>query len=90
MRQRCSTGRRCWNPRVCTDRTLQVGRFSVSTDAESARDGYLAAVEDVISRIDHGRFYQLNLCIRLHAAVGSAHRSCSGGCANSCSPRLVV
>ncbi|HEX6758078.1 MAG TPA: chorismate-binding protein [Propionibacteriaceae bacterium] len=50
---------------------LQVGRFSVSADAESARDGYLAAVEDVISRIDHGRFYQLNLCIRLHAAVGS-------------------
>jgi para-aminobenzoate synthetase/4-amino-4-deoxychorismate lyase len=51
---------------------LQVGPFRVSTDAESARDGYLAAVEDVISRIDHGRFYQLNLCIRLHAAVGSS------------------
>ena len=52
-------------------RPLEVGPFGVSTDAESARDGYLAAVEDVISRIDHGRFYQLNLCIRLHAAVGS-------------------
>ena len=52
-------------------RPLQVGPFGVSADAESARDGYLAAVEDVISRIDHGRFYQLNLCIRLHAAVGS-------------------
>jgi para-aminobenzoate synthetase / 4-amino-4-deoxychorismate lyase len=52
-------------------RQLQVGTFSVSTEAEAARDGYLAAVEDVISRIDHGRFYQLNLCIRLHAAVGS-------------------
>jgi para-aminobenzoate synthetase/4-amino-4-deoxychorismate lyase len=25
----------------------------------------------VIRRIDHGRFYQLNLCIRLHAEVGS-------------------
>jgi len=49
---------------------LQVGPFRVATDAESARDGYLAAVEDVINRIDHGRFYQMNLCIRLHAAVG--------------------
>jgi para-aminobenzoate synthetase / 4-amino-4-deoxychorismate lyase len=52
-------------------RSLQVGPFGVAAEAESARDGYLAAVEDVISRIDHGSFYQLNLCIRLHAAVGS-------------------
>jgi para-aminobenzoate synthetase / 4-amino-4-deoxychorismate lyase len=51
---------------------LQVGPFGVSSDAESARDGYLAAVEDVIRRIDHGRFYQLNLCIRLHSEVGSS------------------
>jgi para-aminobenzoate synthetase / 4-amino-4-deoxychorismate lyase len=51
---------------------LQVGPFGLATDAESARDGYLAAVEDVINRIDHGRFYQMNLCIRLHAEVGSA------------------
>jgi anthranilate/para-aminobenzoate synthase component I/branched-subunit amino acid aminotransferase/4-amino-4-deoxychorismate lyase len=50
---------------------LQVEPFGVSTGAESARDDYLAAVEDVIRRIDHGRFYQLNLCIRLHAEVGS-------------------
>ena len=48
-----------------------MGPFGVSADAESTRDRYLAAVEDVISRIDHGRFYQVNLCIRLHAAVGS-------------------
>ena len=46
---------------------VQVGTFGVSTDAEYAQDRYLAAVENVISRIDHGRFYQLNLCIRLHA-----------------------
>jgi para-aminobenzoate synthetase/4-amino-4-deoxychorismate lyase len=52
---------------------LQVGPFRVATDAESARDGYLAAVEDVINRIDHGRFYQMNLCIRLHAAVGDSN-----------------
>jgi para-aminobenzoate synthetase / 4-amino-4-deoxychorismate lyase len=51
---------------------LHVGPFRLSTDAGLARDRYLAAVEDVISRIDHGRFYQLNLCIRLHAEVGSA------------------
>ncbi|HEX5906237.1 MAG TPA: chorismate-binding protein [Propionibacteriaceae bacterium] len=48
---------------------LRIGQFGVLTDAESTRDSYLAAVEDVISRIDHGRFYQLNLCIRLHAEV---------------------
>jgi para-aminobenzoate synthetase/4-amino-4-deoxychorismate lyase len=52
--------------------SLQVGPFGVATDTESVRDGYLAAVEDVISRIAHGRFYQLNLCIRLHAALGSS------------------
>jgi para-aminobenzoate synthetase / 4-amino-4-deoxychorismate lyase len=52
---------------------LHVGPFRVATDAESARDGYLAAVEDVINRIDHGRFYQMNLCIRLHAAVGGSN-----------------
>jgi para-aminobenzoate synthetase / 4-amino-4-deoxychorismate lyase len=50
---------------------LQMGRFGLLTDAETARDGYLAVVEEVISRIDHGRFYQLNLCIRLHAEVDS-------------------
>ena len=48
---------------------LRIGLFGVLADAEAARDSYLAAVEDVISRIDHGRFYQLNLCIRLHAEV---------------------
>lgn len=48
---------------------LRIGQFGVLADAESTRDSYLAAVEDVISRIDHGRFYQLNLCIRLHAEV---------------------
>jgi para-aminobenzoate synthetase/4-amino-4-deoxychorismate lyase len=50
---------------------LQVEPFGISTGGESTRDDYLATVEDVISRIDHGRFYQLNLCIRLHAQVGS-------------------
>ena len=51
---------------------LQVGPFGLSTDAGPAQDRYLAAVENVISRIDHGRCYQLNLCIRLHARVRSA------------------
>ena len=53
-------------------RTPQIGPFGVLTDAEPARDGYLAGVEEVINRIDHGRFYQLNLCIRLHADVASS------------------
>ena len=51
---------------------LHVGPFKLLLDAARAQDRYLAAVEQVISRIDHGRFYQLNLCIRLHAEVGSA------------------
>jgi para-aminobenzoate synthetase / 4-amino-4-deoxychorismate lyase len=50
---------------------LRVGPFGLSTATGPARDRYLAAVEDVISRIDHGRFYQLNLCIRLHAEADS-------------------
>ncbi|HJV13790.1 MAG TPA: chorismate-binding protein [Propionibacteriaceae bacterium] len=45
----------------------RVGPFNVLGDASSARDRYLAAVENVISQIDQGSFYQLNLCIRLHA-----------------------
>jgi para-aminobenzoate synthetase/4-amino-4-deoxychorismate lyase len=49
----------------------QVGPFKVRTPAGYAQDRYLAAVENVIRRIDRGRFYQLNLCIRLHAQSGS-------------------
>jgi anthranilate/para-aminobenzoate synthase component I/branched-subunit amino acid aminotransferase/4-amino-4-deoxychorismate lyase len=51
--------------------SVQIGTFGVSIDAADAQDRYLAAVENVISRIDHGHFYQLNLCIRLHAPVRS-------------------
>ena len=36
----------------------------------STRDRYLAAVEQVIGRIHRGDFYQLNLCLRLHAPAG--------------------
>jgi para-aminobenzoate synthetase/4-amino-4-deoxychorismate lyase len=49
----------------------RVGPFKVATDPRYAQDRYLAAIENVISRIDHGRFYQLNLCIRLHAETAS-------------------
>ena len=31
---------------------------------------YLAAVEEVIGRIHRGDFYQMNLCVRLHAQLG--------------------
>jgi anthranilate/para-aminobenzoate synthase component I/branched-subunit amino acid aminotransferase/4-amino-4-deoxychorismate lyase len=48
-----------------------VGPFKLSMGSAPAQDRYLAAVEQVINRIDHGRFYQLNHCIRLHAEVGS-------------------
>jgi para-aminobenzoate synthetase / 4-amino-4-deoxychorismate lyase len=49
----------------------RVGPFRLLMDAGHARDRYLATVENVISRIDHGSFYQLNLCIRLHAETSS-------------------
>jgi len=51
--------------------SVQIGTFGVSRGAADAQDRYLAAVENVISRIDHGHFYQLNLCIRLNAPVRS-------------------
>lgn len=41
--------------------------FGLRGDPEAARTGYLGAVEDVIGRIHRGDFYQLNLCLRLHA-----------------------
>jgi para-aminobenzoate synthetase / 4-amino-4-deoxychorismate lyase len=49
----------------------RVGQFRLLMDADYARDRYLATVENVISRIDHGSFYQLNLCVRLHAETSS-------------------
>jgi len=51
---------------------VKVGPVGVLSDAAGARDRYLAAVESVIRRIDHGSYYQLNLCIRLHAQVGNS------------------
>jgi para-aminobenzoate synthetase / 4-amino-4-deoxychorismate lyase len=51
---------------------LRLGPFAVLIDAGRARDRYLAAVESVIRRIDHGSFYQMNLCIRLHAEINSS------------------
>ena len=50
---------------------LRLGPFGVLIDAGRARDRYLAAVESVIRQIDHGSFYQMNLCIRLHAVINS-------------------
>lgn len=41
--------------------------FGLRGDPEGARTSYLGAVEDVIGRIHRGDFYQLNLCLRLHA-----------------------
>ena len=43
------------------------GRSRTREPAGLTRDRYLAAVEQVIGRIHWGDFYQLNLCIRLHA-----------------------
>jgi para-aminobenzoate synthetase/4-amino-4-deoxychorismate lyase len=44
--------------------------FSMAADVASARAAYLAAVEEVIGRIHRGDFYQMNLCVRLHARLG--------------------
>ena len=72
-------------------RPPQVGPFGVATDAESARDGYLAAVEDG-DRPDRPR--PLLPAEPLYPTarwwLPAAHQSCSGTCANSCSPRSVV
>ena len=43
--------------------------FGLRGDPEAAQVGYLGAVEDVIGRIHRGDFYQLNLCLRLHAST---------------------
>ena len=43
--------------------------FSLAGDVASMRADYLASVEEVIGRIHRGDFYQLNLCVRLHARL---------------------
>ena len=53
---------------------MQVGTFGVRRIADMHKDRYLAAVENVISRIDHGRFYQLNPPYPL-ACSGEQHRT---------------
>ncbi|HEV2928857.1 MAG TPA: chorismate-binding protein [Propionibacteriaceae bacterium] len=45
--------------------------FHLAADVASSRMGYLGVVEEVIGRIHRGDFYQMNLCIRLHARLGS-------------------
>jgi len=49
---------------------LVAAPFVSREPARLTRDRYLAAVEQVIGRIHWGEFYQLNLCIRLHARAG--------------------
>ena len=44
--------------------------FSMSTEVASTLAGYLATIEEVIGRIHRGDFYQMNLCVRLHARLG--------------------
>jgi para-aminobenzoate synthetase/4-amino-4-deoxychorismate lyase len=44
--------------------------FHTARGDASTRAGYLAAVEEVIGRIHRGDFYQMNLCVRLHARLG--------------------
>ena len=46
---------------------LVEGPFATQRAGAAARLEYLAAVEEVIGRIDWGDFYQMNLCLRLHA-----------------------
>ena len=43
--------------------------FTTRGDAGSAQTAYLGTVEDVIGRIHRGDFYQVNLCLRLHAGL---------------------
>ena len=43
--------------------------FATRDDAGPAQTAYLGTVEDVVGRIHRGDFYQLNLCLRLHARL---------------------
>jgi para-aminobenzoate synthetase / 4-amino-4-deoxychorismate lyase len=43
--------------------------FRTRTEPEAARTDYLGTVEEVVGRIHRGDFYQLNLCLRLHATL---------------------
>ncbi len=47
------------------------GFFATRRASAAIRLDYLAAVEEVIGRIDWGDFYQMNLCLRLHALTSS-------------------
>ena len=47
------------------------GPFATRLASKITRLDYLAAVEEVIGRIDWGDFYQMNLCVRLHARTHS-------------------
>ena len=44
--------------------------FATQEDAGPAQTAYLGTVEEVVGRIHRGDFYQLNLCLRLHAPLG--------------------
>ena len=43
--------------------------FALRADAGPAQTAYLGTVEEVVGRIHRGDFYQLNLCLRLHATL---------------------
>ena len=43
--------------------------FRTRAEPEAARTDYLGTVEEVVGRIRRGDFYQLNLCLRLHATL---------------------
>ena len=43
--------------------------FTTREDAGPAQTAYLGTVESVVGRIHRGDFYQLNLCVRLHARL---------------------
>ena len=61
-------------------------RFGVLGDPQRVRDRYLATVEEVVGRIHRGEFYQLNLCIRLHAECGDAPAALFGRMADRLQP----
>ena len=43
--------------------------FATHDDPGPAQTAYLGTVEEVVGRIHRGDFYQLNLCLRLHATL---------------------
>ena len=80
-------GGRRWPRRSPCRRSSRSRVFATRRASAAIRLDYLAAVEEVIGRIDRGDFYQINLCLRLHARPPPRSRSSSRDWPSGSRPR---